>query len=133
MPACRSLCLPGSLDPGKVKGKIVVCVRGVNARVEKGFVVKQAGGVGMVLCNDASTGDTVLADAHVLAAAHCAGTKSRRQHSAHWSAVSDYQRGEGQRREPTNRQLVRTHVILHSLLFVVRIDVCRIYERPADR
>ena len=26
----------------------------------------------MVLCNDASTGDTVLADAHVLAAAHCA-------------------------------------------------------------
>ncbi|XP_066309532.1 subtilisin-like protease SBT5.3 [Miscanthus floridulus] len=67
-----SLCLPGSLDPDKVKGKIVVCVRGVNARVEKGFVVKQAGGVGMVLCNDASTGDTVLADAHVLAAAHCA-------------------------------------------------------------
>ncbi|CAD6237228.1 unnamed protein product [Miscanthus lutarioriparius] len=31
-----SLCLPGSLDPDKVKGKIVVCVRGVNARVEKG-------------------------------------------------------------------------------------------------
>jgi hypothetical protein len=70
--ACRSLCLPGSLDPDKVKGKIVVCVRGVNARVEKGFVVKQAGGAGMVLCNDASTGDTVLADAHVLPAAHCA-------------------------------------------------------------
>jgi hypothetical protein len=71
LPACRSLCLPSSLDPAKVKGKIVVCVRGVNARAEKGFVVKQAGGVGMVLCNDASTGDTVVADAHVLAAAHC--------------------------------------------------------------
>lgn len=66
-----SLCLPGSLNPAKVKGKIVVCVRGVNPRAEKGFVVKQAGGVGMVLCNDASTGDTVVADAHVLAAAHC--------------------------------------------------------------
>ena len=65
------MCLPGSLDPAKVNGKIVVCVRGVNARVEKGLVVKQAGGVGMVLCNDAGSGDTVVADAHLLAAAHC--------------------------------------------------------------
>ncbi|XP_062204104.1 subtilisin-like protease SBT5.3 [Phragmites australis] len=66
-----TLCLPGSLDPAKVSGKIVVCVRGVNARVEKGFVVKQAGGVGMVLCNDASSGDDVNADPHLIAAAHC--------------------------------------------------------------
>ncbi|WVZ69143.1 hypothetical protein U9M48_017979 [Paspalum notatum var. saurae] len=70
-PSNSSLCLPGSLDPAKVNGKIVVCVRGVNARVEKGLVVKQAGGVGMVLCNDAGSGDTVVAEAHLLAAAHC--------------------------------------------------------------
>lgn len=63
--------MPGSLDPAKVSGKIVVCTRGVNARVEKGLVVKQAGGVGMVLCNDASTGDDVIADPHLIAAAHC--------------------------------------------------------------
>ena len=32
-------------------GKIVVCDRGVNDRVEKSAEVKQAGGVGMVLAN----------------------------------------------------------------------------------
>ncbi|CAO2171147.1 unnamed protein product [Urochloa humidicola] len=66
-----SLCLAGSLDPAKVAGKIVVCVRGVNGRVKKGLVVKQAGGVGMVLCNDAASGDSLLADPHLVAAAHC--------------------------------------------------------------
>jgi hypothetical protein len=50
---CRTLCLAGSLDPAKVKDKIVVCTTGVNGKVEKGLVVKQAGGIGMVLCNDA--------------------------------------------------------------------------------
>ncbi|KAF0916781.1 hypothetical protein E2562_011615 [Oryza meyeriana var. granulata] len=65
-----TLCLPGSLDAAKVSGKIVVCTRGVNARVEKGLVVKQAGGVGMVLCNDAANGEDVIADPHLIAAAH---------------------------------------------------------------
>ncbi|RLM91830.1 subtilisin-like protease SBT5.3 [Panicum miliaceum] len=66
-----SLCLAGSLDPAKVTGKIVVCVRGENGRVEKGHVVKEAGGIGMVLCNDAGSGDSVVADPHLVAAAHC--------------------------------------------------------------
>uniref|UniRef100_J3L395 Subtilisin-like protease n=1 Tax=Oryza brachyantha TaxID=4533 RepID=J3L395_ORYBR len=57
-----TLCLPGSLDPTKVSRKLVVCTRGVNARAEKGLVVKQAGGVGMVLCNDAGNGEDVIAD-----------------------------------------------------------------------
>jgi hypothetical protein len=62
--------LPGSLDPKKVKGKIVVCLRGTNARVAKGVTVLQAGGVGMVLANDASSGNDVIADAHLLPATH---------------------------------------------------------------
>ena len=37
------------LDPAKVAGKIVVCDRGVNARVDKSLAVQEAGGVGMVL------------------------------------------------------------------------------------
>jgi PA domain len=45
-------CIPSSLDPSKAKGKVVVCIRGNNARVEKGEVVRQAGGVGMILAND---------------------------------------------------------------------------------
>ena len=65
------------LDPAKVSGKIVVCTRGENGRVEKGLVVKQAGGIGMVLCNDASSGDQTVADAHLLAAAHCSYSRCR--------------------------------------------------------
>ena len=45
------LCLPGSLDPAAVGGKIVLCLRGTNARVEKSHVVGAAGGVGMILYN----------------------------------------------------------------------------------
>ena len=65
---CRQLCMIGALDPAKVKGKIVVCLRGISARVAKGEAVKQAGGAGMVLANDASTGNEIIADAHVLPA-----------------------------------------------------------------
>ncbi|KAJ3707947.1 hypothetical protein LUZ61_011652 [Rhynchospora tenuis] len=64
------LCFIGSLDPAKVNGSIVICTRGTNARVEKGEAVLQAGGVGMVLINSASTGNEIIADAHVLPATH---------------------------------------------------------------
>ncbi|KAL5658511.1 hypothetical protein ACJX0J_031674, partial [Zea mays] len=64
------LCIGGSLDKAKVKGKIVVCVRGKNARVEKGEAVHRAGGAGMVLANDEASGNEVIADAHVLPATH---------------------------------------------------------------
>ncbi|KAL3634203.1 hypothetical protein CASFOL_021257 [Castilleja foliolosa] len=61
-----SLCI--ALDPKKVNGKIVLCDRGKNARVEKGLVVKQAGGLGMVLASTAANGAQLVADAHVLPA-----------------------------------------------------------------
>ncbi|CAL0303214.1 unnamed protein product [Lupinus luteus] len=63
-----SICTPGSLDPNLVRGKVVVCDRGVNARVEKGVVVKKAGGVGMILANTAQNGEDSVADEHVLPA-----------------------------------------------------------------
>ena len=62
------LCVPGSLDPNCVKGKIVKCDRGDTARVSKGQVVQAAGGAGMVLCNTEIYGEGLIADAHVLAA-----------------------------------------------------------------
>ncbi|MCO5596410.1 hypothetical protein L7F22_050472 [Adiantum nelumboides] len=62
------LCFRGSLDPKQVKGKIVACVRGVNPRVEKGSVVKEAGGVGLLLLNQPSDADEVISDPHVLPA-----------------------------------------------------------------
>lgn len=49
--ANASLCFLGSLDPAQVAGKIVVCDRGTNARVEKSQEVAAAGGVGMILVN----------------------------------------------------------------------------------
>jgi len=50
-PARSALCHAGSLDLGKVAGKIVLCRRGENARVEKSDIVKRAGGIGMILFN----------------------------------------------------------------------------------
>ncbi|XP_058114774.1 subtilisin-like protease SBT5.3 [Magnolia sinica] len=64
------LCMVGDLDPEKVKGKIVICLRGINARVEKGEAVREAGGVGMILANDEESGNEILSDAHFLPATH---------------------------------------------------------------
>ncbi|CAA7393564.1 unnamed protein product [Spirodela intermedia] len=64
-----NLCLSGTLIPEKVAGKIVLCDRGVSPRVQKGFVVKAAGGLGMVLSNTAINGEELVADAHILPAA----------------------------------------------------------------
>ncbi|XP_038711320.1 subtilisin-like protease SBT1.8 [Tripterygium wilfordii] len=63
-----NLCLPGSLDQNQVRGKVVVCDRGVNARVEKGSVVREAGGVGMILANTAASGEELVADSHLVPA-----------------------------------------------------------------
>ncbi|XP_022932385.1 subtilisin-like protease SBT5.3 isoform X3 [Cucurbita moschata] len=68
------LCRKGSLNPDKVKGKIVVCLRGENSRGEKGYVVAQAGGVGMILANDKEYGDDLSASPHFLPAAHISYT-----------------------------------------------------------
>lgn len=73
--SAESYCTRGSLEPAEVEGKIVVCYveprrDGGSDTVEKGLVVKQAGGVGMVLCNDPRD-PNVTADAHLLPAAHC--------------------------------------------------------------
>ncbi|KAK8581035.1 hypothetical protein V6N12_071281 [Hibiscus sabdariffa] len=61
-----NLCMAGSLVPEKVSGKIVLCDRGGNARVQKGVVVKEAGGVGMILANTDTYGEELVADAHLL-------------------------------------------------------------------
>lgn len=70
MHECRRLCLHGTLDPKKVKGKIVVCLRGQTARVAKGEEARKAGAVGMILCNDFDSGNDIIADPHVLPASN---------------------------------------------------------------
>ncbi|KAD0494643.1 hypothetical protein E3N88_44184 [Mikania micrantha] len=74
-----SLCSEGTLDSKKVKGKILVCLRGgSNGRVDKGTQAALAGAVGMILCNDETSGDEIIADPHVLPATHITYTDSLR-------------------------------------------------------
>ncbi|MBY0234677.1 MAG: S8 family serine peptidase, partial [Burkholderiaceae bacterium] len=63
-------CFAGTLDSTKVSGKIVVCDRGVNARVDKSAEVKRAGGVGMVLVNASAAADGLVADFHSVPSIH---------------------------------------------------------------
>ncbi|WLI90260.1 S8 family serine peptidase [Massilia sp. R2A-15] len=55
------------LDPAKVNGKIVICTRGTNARVDKSLAVQNAGGVGMVL---ADNGAGLVAEVHSVPTVH---------------------------------------------------------------
>ena len=55
------------LDPTKVAGKVVICTRGSNARVDKSLAVSQAGGVGMVLVDN---GAGLVAEAHSVPTVH---------------------------------------------------------------
>ena len=61
-------CVPGTLDPVKVEGKIVLCLRGEIARVDKSLAVQEAGGVGMVLYNDPDS--SLNADFHFVPTVH---------------------------------------------------------------
>jgi subtilisin family serine protease len=57
-----------ALDPAKVAGKIVLCDRGTNARVDKSLAVREAGGAGMILVN--VTPNTINADFHFVPTVH---------------------------------------------------------------
>jgi subtilisin family serine protease len=63
-----ALCFLGTLDPAKVAGKIVVCDRGVNARIEKSQEVQRAGGKGMILVN--TSPNSLNADLHYVPTIH---------------------------------------------------------------
>lgn len=67
---CREVCEEGSLDPMKLTGKIVICLRGGLPRVSKGYVAAKAGAVGMILVNDEESGNAILTDIHILPASH---------------------------------------------------------------
>lgn len=60
------------LDPAKVAGKIVVCDRGITARVNKSLAVRAAGGAGMLLVNVVGGATSVDEDAHYVPTVHLA-------------------------------------------------------------
>ena len=55
------------LDPAKVRGKIVICTRGENARVDKSLAVLEAGGVGMIQVDN---GAGLVAEVHSVPTVH---------------------------------------------------------------
>jgi subtilisin family serine protease len=61
-----------ALDPAKVTGKIVLCDRGTNARVNKSLAVKNAGGIGMILANPSP--NSLNADFHFVPTVHISDT-----------------------------------------------------------
>ncbi len=72
-PTCLSDYDTGTGDPlwtPDLDGKIIVCDRGGNGRVEKGEIVAFNGAEGMILANDQASGSSLNGDAHALPAAH---------------------------------------------------------------
>ncbi len=74
-----------ALDPALVAGKIVVCDRGSNARVDKSLAVQEAGGVGMILLN--TSVNSLNADFHYVPTVHLQSTDR--------AAVKAYAAGAG--------------------------------------
>lgn len=66
--ADSDLCFAGTLDPSLAADKIVVCDRGVIARVDKSAEVMRAGGAGMVLVNLSPS--SIDADFHSVPSVH---------------------------------------------------------------
>ncbi len=67
------LCLLNSINAAAAAGKIVICTRGSNDRVQKSQVVKNAGGVGMVHANS-STAESLNGDWHIIPTVHLNAT-----------------------------------------------------------
>ena len=74
-----ALCGTGTLDPAKAAGTVVLCERGVVARVEKSAEVERAGGIGMVLVN--AVPDSTDVDAHAVPTVHVDARYAARLHS----------------------------------------------------
>ena len=63
-------CFTGALSATAAVGKIVVCDRGVSARVDKSAEVKRVGGAGMVLLNTSAAANSLVADFHSVPSIH---------------------------------------------------------------
>ncbi|XP_027329514.1 subtilisin-like protease Glyma18g48580 [Abrus precatorius] len=78
------LCKPGTLDPTKVRGKILVCRRSDKiTSVSEGQQGALAGAVAVFVENDKQSGNTLLAEPHILPAASISGTGYEDQGGSH--------------------------------------------------
>jgi subtilisin family serine protease len=68
--------------PGTFNGEIVVCVRGIYARVEKSWNVRQAGAAGYVLVNTLAEAESIVSDDHGMPAVHIGYAAGQRLQAA---------------------------------------------------
>lgn len=68
--AGAALCFADYLDPAIVAGKMVLCDRGISARVDKSAEVARAGGLAMILRNVGAAGQSLNADFHSVPSLH---------------------------------------------------------------
>jgi hypothetical protein len=80
----QRLCYPGTL-PAAAAGKIVVCERGVNARIDKSLAVMEAGGIGMIMVNP--TVNSVNADLHFVPTIHLGASTTAADAAALYDAI----------------------------------------------
>jgi Subtilase family/Fibronectin type-III domain/Peptidase inhibitor I9/PA domain len=80
----QRLCYPGTL-PAAAAGKVVVCERGVNARIDKSLAVQQAGGVGMIMINP--TVNSVNADLHFVPSIHLGASTNQADATALYDTI----------------------------------------------
>jgi hypothetical protein len=71
-----SECYADTLDPAAVTGKVVLCDRGGNNRVDKSAEVKRAGGIGMLLLNTPTGAADVDLDLHSVPTIHINASNS---------------------------------------------------------
>jgi hypothetical protein len=64
------------LDPAKVAGKMVVCIRGGNVLINKADAVKLAGGGSMIIQNTPATANTTILQPYVIPTVHLPASAS---------------------------------------------------------
>lgn len=91
-PVEAARCTAGTLDRAAIQGTIVLCDRGVSARVDKSAEVARVGGVGMILGNVSPDEDTT-GDVHAVPTTHVAAADS--------AAIRDYIGSASEGKDPT--------------------------------
>ncbi len=81
----QRLCYPGTLPAVAAAGKIVVCERGVNARIDKSLAVAMAGGIGMIMVNP--TVNSVNADLHFVPSIHLGASTNQADATALYDTI----------------------------------------------
>ncbi|MET8979981.1 S8 family peptidase [Streptomyces sp. NPDC004539] len=100
--ARAALCAPGTLDPARTKGRIVICDRGGVAIWDKGREIADRGGVGMAVANTPTSAQDFLPNDYVVPTVHLSQEdgKNIREYAATPEATGEFVPGITRVRAP---------------------------------